>query len=303
VGETHVVASGNRLYISFVTSASTRVVDVPVAGGALAVEVVESASLPVLAVHGVSSHRRLWDWLRLEAPELSLIAPDLRGRGDSVGVAHPLGLRQHADDMVAVLDLLELPRVTVCGMSLGGFVAIDLAVRYPDRVSGLVLVDGGFPMAAPPGLTREHLPALFADRIGRLGRSWASIEEFGEFFATTAPLLDPSDPVLAGYLTHDLGPDGRVRLNADALIADAGDAFFDPPDWRDVEVPTRLLHAEWSKGADSPPAYSEDAVASFRNELPALVSTRLLSNADHAATIMTKAGAAATAELLTEALA
>jgi pimeloyl-ACP methyl ester carboxylesterase len=58
---------------------------VEVSGGRLAVEASSTDSEPVLAIHGISSQRRLW--LRAAAPGLSLIAPDLRGRGDSVDEA------------------------------------------------------------------------------------------------------------------------------------------------------------------------------------------------------------------------
>lgn len=266
----------------------------------IAVEVREAQSAPILAVHGISSHHRLWDWLAAHDPSLSLITPDLRGRGDSVGVGGPYGLAQHSDDLVAVLDDLGLESVDVCGMSLGGFIAIDLALRYTDRVRSLVLVDGGFPMAAPPGLTREMLPAMFADRLVRLDQQWQSVDAFLDFFVNeTAPLLDRNDPVLRGYLMHDLDADGRVRLSGEALLADAADAFFAPPEWHKIDVPTRLLYAEWGKGIGTPPAYSPDAVAAFREQMPALVDARLAPGTDHAATIMTPAGAAATADLLT----
>jgi pimeloyl-ACP methyl ester carboxylesterase len=55
--------------------------------GRLAVEVNSQDSEPVLAIHRISSQRKLWNWLRAAAPGLSLVAPDLRGRGDSVDVA------------------------------------------------------------------------------------------------------------------------------------------------------------------------------------------------------------------------
>ena len=58
---------------------------VEVPGGQLAVELSSTDSEPVLAIHGISSQRRLW--LRAAAPGLSLIAPDLRGHGDSVDEA------------------------------------------------------------------------------------------------------------------------------------------------------------------------------------------------------------------------
>ena len=66
------------------SEASIEVIAVGVPGGALAVEHVTAATSPVLAIHGISSQRKLWNWLRAQHPGLSLIAPDLRGRGDSV---------------------------------------------------------------------------------------------------------------------------------------------------------------------------------------------------------------------------
>jgi pimeloyl-ACP methyl ester carboxylesterase len=296
------------------SEAVVEVIAVDVPGGVLAVENVTAgigSRGPVLAVHGISSQRKLWNWLRAARPGLSLIAPDLRGRGDSVGVTGTSSVARHAADLVAVLDHLGLDAVPVCGMSMGGFVAVELATTYPDRVTSLVLVDGGFPMATPPGLTPDALPAIFRDRLARLDQDWATVGDYARFFvANTAPLLDPADPLLLDYLAHDLanGPGGRelarhrVRLNAGALIEDATDIFFGPSKWEQLTVPVRLLTAQWSTGPDSPPAYPAAAVQQFRDRLDTLVSVRTVAGADHAASIMSPAGARATADLISEVL-
>jgi pimeloyl-ACP methyl ester carboxylesterase len=287
------------------SEATTEVIAVEVPGGHLAAEYVTAgsgAARPVLAIHGISSQRKLWNWLRAVRPGLSLIAPDLRGRGDSVGVAGPSSVARHAADLVAVLDHLGLDTVPVCGMSMGGFVAVELATAYPDRVQSLVLVDGGFPMATPPGLTPEAVPAIFRDRLARLGRDWATVADYAAFFvASTAPLLDPADPLLLDYLAHDL-EGHRVRLDADVLIADATGIFFGPSSWEQIAVPTRLLTAEWSTGRDTPPAYPPEAVGRFQKELKTLATVKTVRGVDHAASIMSPVGARATAELLSEAL-
>lgn len=272
---------------------------VGVDGGQLAVEVFEGTSDPVLAIHGISSQRKLWLWLREEAPDLTIVAPDLRGRAGSYDVTGPSSMAQHADDMVAVLDELALDAAHVCGMSMGAFVAITLADRHRDRVKSLVVVDGGFPMATPPGLTRDALPVVFADRLGRLEHEWSSLDDYLAFFtANTAPLLDPDDPLLRAYLAHDLH-EGRVLLSGNALLSDAADIYFGDAPWERLDVPVRFLHAEWSGGADTPPAYSPEAVERYR---PRTVGTWLVEGVDHAASIMSRTGAQATARAIHDAL-
>jgi pimeloyl-ACP methyl ester carboxylesterase len=282
---------------------------VAVAGGELAVDAPEAVtgSIPILAIHGISSQRRLWDWLRAADPALtaSLVAPDLRGRADSFAVEGPSSIRQHAEDLVAVLDALGIERAHVCGMSMGGFVGVELAAAYPDRVSSLALVDGGLPMPRPGGgqLTPELLPVVFKDRLDRLEKPWASLDEYVGFFTgNTAPLLDPADPILRGNLAHDLDDHGFVRLSGQALLDDARDVFFGENRWQEVTVPTRLLYAEWSVGAGSPPAYTPEAVEAFAAQLPALVDSKRVAGVDHAASIMSDKGAQATAAALRDAI-
>ncbi|MDT8913406.1 alpha/beta hydrolase [Amycolatopsis sp. PS_44_ISF1] len=269
---------------------------VPVQGGALAVEVTESESAPVLAVHGVTSNCRLWNWLRAAEPGLSLVMPDLRGRAGSFAVRGRSSLRQHAEDLVRVLDALGLDTVDVCGMSMGGFVAVELATGRPDRVRSVVLVDGGLPMAPPPGLTPDRLPGAFAPQLSRLARPFDGVEDYLAHFTRDSPLLDAADPLLRDTLAHDLGADGRVRLSPEVVLADAEDVFFGESGWLRLTVPVELVCAEWSVGPGTAPAYPDEALARFRARLPTLREPRRVPGADHAATIMTHAGAAVVAD-------
>lgn len=58
----------------------------------------------VLAVHGISSTHKIFNWLADTAPDLDLILPDLRGRGASVGLPDDYGLAQHAADLHGVIE-------------------------------------------------------------------------------------------------------------------------------------------------------------------------------------------------------
>ncbi len=97
---------------------------------------------PVLFVHGYPLDRALWAAQLEGLHRHRLLAPDLRGFGDSATSNPPaLSIDQHADDLANFLDRLEIGRAVVVGLSMGGYVALAMAERHRDRLAGLVLVD------------------------------------------------------------------------------------------------------------------------------------------------------------------
>ncbi|HQE32278.1 MAG TPA: hypothetical protein PLG38_09715 [Propionibacteriaceae bacterium] len=88
----------------------------------------------------------------------------------------------------------------------------------------------------------------------------------------------------------------RVRARH---LGDAGDSFFGPNPYAAVSVPIQFLHAEWSVGADSPPAYGPEQIELVR---AGGVEPVLIPGVDHAGTIMSSQGATAVAEALRAAL-
>jgi pimeloyl-ACP methyl ester carboxylesterase len=274
---------------------------VAVAGGTLSVGQWQGDGDPVIAIHGISSTQQLWLWTAVAAPDVHLVAPDLRGRGDSFATPGPFGLDCHRDDVLAVMDALGIERATVLGMSMGGFVATAVAQAAPERVRQLLLVDGGPPMALPPRATDDE---PLSDRLERTVQTFASPEEYKKLFcAGVGTLLDPEDELLSEYLAYDLvgeAPALEVRLNADAVRQDAADAFNVPvveARMAGLSVPTTLLYAEWSIGAGTPPAYPADVVAGWCERLP-LLETRLVAGLDHAGMVMTARGGAEVAREL-----
>ncbi|MEP7356299.1 MAG: alpha/beta fold hydrolase [Anaerolineales bacterium] len=95
----------------------------------------------LLLLHGYPLSRRLWrPQLEYLTDAAHVIAPDLRGHGDSDAREGPYTMDQLADDAVALLDSLGLSQpAVVAGLSMGGYVALALCRRHPSRVAGLIL--------------------------------------------------------------------------------------------------------------------------------------------------------------------
>ena len=108
----------------------------------------------VVAAHGITGNHRSWQGVaRALDDDVTLIAPDLRGRGRSADLPGPFGMRAHAADLVAVLDHLELDQAVLAGHSMGAYVAAVAATTDPDRWRRVVLVDGGVPLRCPTAST------------------------------------------------------------------------------------------------------------------------------------------------------
>ncbi len=97
---------------------------------------------PLLLLHGAMVSRRYWQpQVDHFARRYRVITCDLRGHGESPVSADDYSVAQFTRDIVDLLDHLELERVVCCGHSLGGMVAQELAISYPERVYALVLAD------------------------------------------------------------------------------------------------------------------------------------------------------------------
>ncbi|HMO69084.1 MAG TPA: alpha/beta fold hydrolase [Novosphingobium sp.] len=111
----------------------------PVEGAQLAGEVRDGEGTPLVLVHGFGGSRAMWDAVIAALPaDLPLVRYDLRGFGASAqDEAVPF---RHADDLLAVLDHLGIAQVHLCGLSMGGAIAVRFAIERADRVARLVLV-------------------------------------------------------------------------------------------------------------------------------------------------------------------
>jgi pimeloyl-ACP methyl ester carboxylesterase len=235
----------------------------------VSLEVHEWGSGPVvLAVHGITANGLSWGPVAQRlAGRVTLLAPDLRGRAGSRDEPGPYGLARHADDLIAILDERGVDTAVLAGHSMGAYVAAVAAVRHPGRVRAVVMVDGGLAIPLPPGTDVDALlTAVLGPAIARLDATFASREDYREFWRRHPAFGFAPTPELDAYLQHDLIGDGPYRSScvAEAIRVDGADMLAGPEAtaaFHRLAVPALLLWADRGLLDESPGVYTAQSTA------------------------------------------
>ena len=142
---------------------------------------------PLVLVHGGRDHCRNWDWVAADlARDWHVIAPDLRGHGDSAWASDgDYGMTAFVYDLAQLIHGLGLAPVTLIAHSLGGNVALRYAGLYPANVAKIVAIEGLGP-SPEWAAKRDAVPVderlrRWIDEVrglaGRTPRKYASIDE------------------------------------------------------------------------------------------------------------------------------
>lgn len=100
----------------------------------------QGAGLPLVLIHGFPLDHTLWlPQLHGLSDVARVIAPDLRGFGNSPAARGTVTMEQHARDVGQLMDRLGIERAVIGGLSMGGYVALAFAELFPERLAGLVL--------------------------------------------------------------------------------------------------------------------------------------------------------------------
>lgn len=191
--------------------------------------------IALVLIHGFPLDSAMWE---MQLQDLSdvvrMIAPDLRGHGRSDSVAGPYSMEMFSDDIAGLLDHLNVHGpVLVCGLSMGGYIALDFYRRYPDRVAGLILT------ATRAGADSEE---------GKANRdataATVKTEGTGPIVAGMLPkLLAPGsygDDELVSYVKEIMeGASVEGVIGALAAMKDRPDSM---PMLVDIDVPTLIIH-------------------------------------------------------------
>ncbi len=215
---------------------------------------------PLILLHGGRDHCRNWDWVaRALRRDWHVIAPDLRGHGDSAySPSGDYSMSAFVYDLAQLIHGQHLAPVRIVAHSLGGNIALRYAGLYPEAVSRLVAIEG---MGPSPAMQAKRAETPVAERLtrwieeqraiaGRLPRRYASIDEaLTRMQAENAHLT----PEQARYLTvHGVSQneDGTYSWKFDNYVRG-----FSPVDltldehqslWSRIACPTLLVYGKES---------------------------------------------------------
>tara|TARA_R110002072_G_scaffold302603_1_gene486636 strand:+ start:91925 stop:92725 length:801 start_codon:yes stop_codon:yes gene_type:complete len=245
---------------------------------------------PILFVHGFPLSHSMWrSQLEAFAADHRVIAPDLRGFGESDVTEGTVTMAQHADDLVALLDELNVDEpVVLCGLSMGGYIAWQFQQKFPERLRALILCDTRAIADTPDGIENRKrlakmvvengsaavasamLPNLFSPATG--DRDQSVIDELRQTITATSP-----QGIAAASLGMAARPDVTTLLPGIAtpslLIVGEDDGISTPDEMRTIaaEMPNAAIFEVPDAGHMSPlenPKAVNMVIQQFLTDLP-----------------------------------
>jgi 2-hydroxymuconate-semialdehyde hydrolase len=209
------------------------------------------SGLPVVFLHGsglgVSAAVNWWKNLPVVAKEYRALALDLLGFGHTVvPEGTDYGVHAWVDHVLRWADTLGLAQFWLVGNSLGGWVALQLAINHPERVLGIISMGTGGGERSTPVPTRKTIEELSADSMRRTLSA----------FVRDTTLV--TDQLVEARLRLAAAPGARERYAAvvEARERDRATASLDPERLKSLAIPVLLVHGREDKVI--PPSRSVD---------------------------------------------
>ena len=224
----------------------------------------------ILCVHGITANCRFWDCLAsVLAPRHRVIAIDLRGRGLSDKPQTGYSIKHHCKDILALMNDQGLQRAVLMGHSLGAFISLVFAARYPQRVDRLILVDGG------GKLSETQMEKVFAGikpSLDRLGQIFPSLRTYLSQMKQ-APYLQPWNSYMETYFRYEVEEaEGGVRSRVHPKHIEEEAKNLGKVDSREfykkIKAPTLILRATKGMLAKDDLLLPEDVVDRMVRDIP-----------------------------------
>ncbi|MGA7937056.1 MAG: alpha/beta hydrolase [Kovacikia sp.] len=169
---------------------------------------VQGEGFPILCLHGhPGSGRSLSVFTQHLSKRFRTLAPDLRGYGNSPANQNFV-MADHLTDLEALLDRYQIDRCLVLGWSLGGILAMELALKKLERVSGLILIaTAARPWGNHPAISwQDNFYTGLASIVNRLTPGWQwNIDALGKR-SLYRYLLQQHTPIAYQYLAKEAMP-------------------------------------------------------------------------------------------------
>jgi len=195
----------------------------------------ESKRPPLVCVHGAGSSSVVWmEVVRRLSPQRRVIAPDLPGHGQSDRWHAPddVSIAMYRDAVGTVCAQLKVERAILMGHSMGALIALDAAAAWPERVAGLILVNGGVRLPVAPEvfvkLTGDF--TRFGKWLARVVWSPATPRDVVERWGTLAFTAD-QEITLADFRAVERydGAIAATRVRTPTLVLGGEDDLMTPP--------------------------------------------------------------------------
>jgi 3-oxoadipate enol-lactonase len=140
-----------------------------------------AGTLPVIFIHGFPFNKSSWQ-PQLDAlqAQFRVIAYDNRGFGQSQEGDEKLTVTLMANDLIKLMDSLEIDKAIICGLSMGGYIALNAVTRFPDRFAAFVLCDTQCVSDTPEGAKKRYETA---EKIQKEGKEKFAEGFMGKLFA------------------------------------------------------------------------------------------------------------------------
>jgi len=230
----------------------------------------EGEGQPILCVHGLTANCRCWDLIASSlVPENNILAMDLRGRGLSDKPSSGYSLQHHIRDIVCLLDDLKQERIVLMGHSLGAFIALSFAAKYPERTEKIILMDGGGQLTQGQW---DKVTLAIKPSLDRLGQVFPSFEAYVANMKL-APFLQPWSQALEDYFRYEaeLVEGGvRSRINPANILEEAQNIQQETPSkyYSKVTCPVLILRATDGILSNDDLVLPESAVDRMVSEIP-----------------------------------